>query len=170
MALIDEGSNSENYHIFSLSLDTGAILADVPLRDEGAGGRPTFVGRDHDQRGALLLDHDRVYAVFADFLKDDKGPYFGWLVSCRADDLADQSFLPANRRVYGGGIWGPGGASADAEGNVYAVTGNATDGKGDEGSDKIIPYWDGLPQNKHPGDFGDFFEGVFRAAPPTVRA
>jgi len=162
MALTDDGTGNDNYRIFSLSLDTGAVLADAPILDAGAGGRPQFIGRDHDQRGALLLDHGRVYAIFADFLAFDNGPYFGWLVGCAADNLADQSFIPATKRLHGGGIWGPGGASADANGNLYAVTGNATDGNGD---DDISDYWDGLPAGTHPGDLGDFFEGVFRAAP-----
>ena len=159
MALTNEGRDGDVYRIYSLSLDTGSILAQAPLNDLGAGGRPTFIGRDHDQRGALLLQNDRVYAVFADFEADDAGPYFGWLVGCASDNLSDQSFLPTTKRVHGGGVWGPGGASADAQGNLYVVTGNATE-MGDH-------YWSNLPSGKHPGDFGDFFEAVVRAVPTS---
>jgi hypothetical protein len=157
MALTDDEQGGETYHIFSLSLDTGDILAQAEINDVGTVGRPTFVGRDHDQRGALLLEGGRIYAIFADFLADDAGPYFGWLVSCAADNLSDQTFMAATRRTHGGGIWGPGGASSDAQGNLYVVTGNATD-MGDF-------YWDELPSGQHPGDFGDFFEAVVRAVP-----
>jgi flagellar basal body rod protein FlgC len=157
MALTDDHPSGDAFRIYSLSLDTGNILAQAPIIDRGAGGRPTFIGRDHDQRGALLLDRGHVYSIFADFQANDLGPYYGWLVGCAADNLADQSFLPAARRTHGGGIWGPGGASSDANGNLYVVTGNATDVDDD--------YWDNLPSGKHPGDYGDFFEAVVRATP-----
>ena len=164
VALTDSGRGMEVYRIYALSLDTGAILADQEIHDPGANGRPTFIGKDHDQRGALLLEGGKVYAIFADFLAYDKGPYRGWLVSCDADNLAFQSFLPMAHRVHGGGVWGPGGAAADSSGNVYVVTGNSPDADDD--------YWDGLTSGTHPGDEGDFFEAVVRAAPswtPRVR-
>ncbi len=38
------------FWIFSLLLDSGAILTKAQLKDSGAPGRPTFVGTKNDQR------------------------------------------------------------------------------------------------------------------------
>ncbi len=156
VALTESGHGADIYRIYALSLDTGAILADQAITDSGGSGRSTFIGSDHDQRGALILDRGRIYTIFADFLADDEGPYRGWLMSCNADNLTVQSFLPRTRRVHGGGVWGPGGASADGSGNLYVVTGNAPDADDD--------YWDSLTSGTRPGDQGDYFEAVVRAA------
>ena len=164
VALTDNGNGVGIYWIYSLSLDTGAILAEQPISDRFVGGRPIFVGNDHDQRRALLLEGGMLYSVFADFLAYDEGPYHGWLVACDPGNLASQSFLPTflptTNRVLGGGVWGPGGASADASGNLYVVTGNATT---DDDA-----YWNDIPSGTHHGDFGDYFEAVVRAAPSWI--
>jgi outer membrane protein assembly factor BamB len=58
---------------------------------------------------------------------DESTPYHGRLIEI---DVTSRSvlntFFPAGQRVNGGGIWGPGGASADpATGDVFVATGNA---------------------------------------------
>ena len=145
------------YRVYALDLDTGAILANVPIHDDGEPGRPTFVGADHDQRGALTLADGKLYITFADFLAYDEGPYRGWLVGCHADRLQEQFFFPVTRGLTGGGIWGPGGAAV-LDGSIYVVSGNAT-GNTDDAEER---WWGGLGPQTHPGDIGEFFEAVVR--------
>jgi hypothetical protein len=153
-AMTSDRQGHESYRIYALSVDTGQILAAAPITDPGAQGRPTFVGSDHDQRGALIIVGDRVYVTFADFLADDQGPYRGWVVGCQVDNLSDQWFVPVTNRANGGGIWGPGGAAATDSESIFVVTGNAPTADTDS-------YWDSLGPG-HPGDLGDYFEAVAR--------
>jgi hypothetical protein len=79
------------------------------LVDPGAAGRPTFDPTKHDQRGGLNLVNGWIYATFADFLKYDKPPYFGWVVACNLANLAQQLYVPmTTAATLGGGAWGPG--------------------------------------------------------------
>lgn len=154
LALQDNGSGIGIFRMFSLDVDTGAVRAAAPIHDKGHKGRPTFDGNTLDQRGGLNLVRGHVLATFADYLGFDAGPYHGWVVSCKADDLDDQWFFPSTRGVLGGGCWGPGGAAASADGSLFVATGNATTAD--------ATYWSGLPAHAHPGDLGDYFEGVVR--------
>jgi hypothetical protein len=163
VAMIDSGGGHGVYHVFALDLDTGAILDNETLdRDPGALGRPTFVGSDHDQRCALLLvNSTQLYICFAAYLSDDRGLYHGWVIRCEASALAVQEYVPMTRNVHGGGIWGPGGATA---GNslIYVVTGNApVDTQTGDPSRPLADdsYWKAL-RGAPPAHFEDFFEAV----------
>jgi hypothetical protein len=142
------------YFVFALDLDTGCVIQRAQLHDSGQEGRPTFDGNTVDQRGGLNLVNGLVLATFADFLGYDAGTYHGWVVGCRANNLAHQRFLCVTKTVLGGGCWGPGGAAADNDGTLYIGTGNATTAD--------AAYWAGLPAGVHPGDIGDFFEAVVK--------
>jgi outer membrane protein assembly factor BamB len=102
--------------IYALDLATGAIQP----------GWPVQVTRDPEHEhvyGALTLSGTTLYVTLASYC--DITPYHG---RAMAIDVTAQAatavFLPAGR-VNGGGIWGPGGASVDAGGDVYVATGNA---------------------------------------------
>jgi hypothetical protein len=156
MALVHQASG-DVFKIFALDLNTGNILNRATLTDSGAPGRATFDSTQQDQRGGLNLVKGWIFSTFADFLAFDKGLYHGWVVACAQSNLTHQLFLPITTpNAVGGGIWGPGGAAAASDGSLYVSTGNATDGSGNP-----LPgsYWSGL-SGKHPGDVGDFFEGV----------
>ena len=142
------------YRAYQMNVDTGAILQTAQLTDSGSVDRPTFVGSDHDQRGGIVLSGGWLYAGFADFLAFDEGPYHGWLVGLSADNLSEQIYFPVTRNVTGGGVWGPGGLTASADGQrLYIVTGNAPGADDD--------YWDGLGAAKPPA-IGDYFQTVTR--------
>ena len=159
LAMHDDGTGKGAFTIFSLNLDSGAILQKAQLVDTVVPGRPTFVGDGQDQRGGLNLVGGRVYACFgARFAFDNSNPpftgvYFGWVVACTANNLAEQLFLPvtSTATVSGGGIWSQGGAVAAPDDTLYVATGNGV------GTDNN--YW---AQNPHPGDVGDFFMAVIR--------
>ncbi len=163
MALVHDTAG-DTFKIFALDLNTGFVLDRATLTDPGAAGRPTFDPTKQDQRGALNLVNGWIFATFADFLADDKDVYHGWVVACRQTGLAQQLFLPlTSTKAVGGGAWGPGGAAAASDGTLYVSTGNAMAADG-SGVDLPDSYWSGLPAGKHPGDVGDFFEGVVRIA------
>ena len=153
----DHGGTNQIYIIYDIALDTGTIQHQSQLSDAGHAGRPTFDSTTVDQRGALNLVHGKIVATFADILAFDAGPYHGWVVSCKANDLDDQWFFPSTRTVLGGGCWGPGGAAADNQGHLYVATGNATTAD--------ATYWASLPLHEHPANLGDYFEGVVRLEP-----
>jgi hypothetical protein len=142
-------SSKDVYKIYALDLNTGNILDRANLNDPGAAGRPTFDSTKQDQRGGLNLVNGWVYATFADFLAYDADTYYGWVVACNASDVSQQRFVAdTTAGTMGGGAWGPGGAAAAADGTLYVSTGNG-----------INPTY---PAGKHPGDIGDYFEGVVR--------
>lgn len=160
MALVHQ-SGSDVFKIFALDLNTGDILDRATLNDGGASGRPTFDSTKQDQRGGLNLVNGWIYATFADFLAYDKDVYHGWVVACNQNNLSQQLFLPlTSTKAVGGGAWGPGGAAAAADGTLYVSTGNAMAADG-SGNDLPGSYWSGLG-GKHPGDVGDYFEGLAR--------
>jgi hypothetical protein len=154
IAYVHESSN-DAYKIFALDLNTGNILDRATLNDPGAVGRPTFDSTKQDQRGGLNLVNGWIFMTFADFLAYDADRYHGWVVACNQTNLSQQFFLSdTTNNTIGGGAWGPGGVAAASDGTLYVSTGNAMI---DANS-----YWSGLPAGKHPGDIGDFFEGVIR--------
>jgi hypothetical protein len=84
-----------------------------------------FNARTHNQRAALLLDHGVVYITWASYC--DQGPYHGWILGYDAASL--QQVMVHNTTPDGGlgGIWQSGGGlTADAAGNIYALTGNGS--------------------------------------------
>jgi hypothetical protein len=157
VACHQEPSGGASYSIYALEVDTGKILQSAKLVDPGAPGHITFDGHGLDQRGGLNLIAGRIYVVFSDLyafdLEDLPHPSGGWIVSCKANDLTDQRYFSATRTVDGGGIWAPGGVSADASNRLYAATGTGLSGVDDA-------YWAGLTPSQHPGDLGDFFMSV----------
>jgi hypothetical protein len=84
-----------------------------------------FNARTQNQRAGLLLDHGTVYITWASYC--DQGPYHGWILGYDAATL--QQVMLYNTTPDGGlgGIWQSGaGLSADAAGNLYALTGNGS--------------------------------------------
>src|SRR5262249_14953008 len=75
------------------------------------------------QRGALTLLHGVVYVPFGGYF-GDCGDYHGWVVAVPVDAPSrQQAFATPTGRM--GGIWAAGGLAADAQGNLYAATGNS---------------------------------------------
>jgi hypothetical protein len=154
IAFEDNGAGIGVYHIYAVDLDTGAVVQSAPLHDTGASGRPTFDGNAQDQRGALNHVGGAIVATFADFFGYDSGTYHGWVVSCNARNLKKQAYFSVTKNVLGGGCWGPGGAAAASDHTLYVGTGNATTAD--------AAYWAAIPAGSHPGDIGDYFEGVIK--------
>src|SRR2546425_62140 len=87
--------------------------------------RPFFPLRETQRPGLLLLNR-KVYVAWASH--GDNQPYHGWVIGYDAADLA-QAPVVFNTTADGGlgGIWMSGtGPAADADGNIYVITGNGT--------------------------------------------
>ncbi len=74
-------------------------------------------------RAALLADHGMVYIAWGSSC--DVGPYYGWVMAYDGRTLQQKGVFNAAPTAGEAGIWqSDTGIAADAEGNVYAVTGN----------------------------------------------
>jgi len=88
------------------------------------GSTVSFNVQQENQRSGLALVNGVVYVVWASH--DDFPPYYGWVVGFNASTLALANILNVSPNVGYGGIWMGGGApAADANNNLYLITGNA---------------------------------------------
>lgn len=88
---------------------------------------PNFNPMRERQRANLLLANGKIYIGFASFC--DITPYHGFIISYSYDGSAFSQANVYNDTANGsmGGIWGSGGSlTADANGNIYVMTGNGT--------------------------------------------
>ena len=116
------------YRIHSLDLATGKKVhqTDIRIPMTATGVAAEDVARRHLQRAALLLANHRVYAAFGSH--QDAPPWQGFVIAFDADTL--RQIEPVFCTTPGGemgGIWQAGnGPAADAEGNLYLMTGNGS--------------------------------------------
>jgi hypothetical protein len=144
-------SHRVSYRLFALDLASGKLKNSIEIA-------PTFQGPDgtvstfdptHQlQRASLLEINDRLYLGFGSH--QDTEPSHGWLIAYDADDLhqvAAYCTTCGRTRCKDrdpsscmGGIWQAGGGpAADAEGNIYVMTGNGSyaPGNGDRATSFI---------------------------------
>lgn len=102
--------------LFTLDLASGSVLGS--RRVDPPGENPIT----HQQRGALTLVNDTVYATYGG-LTGDCGVYHGWVVGAPTGggDLLGYR-VPCGRQC---GLWAPGGATADASGDLWVASGNS---------------------------------------------
>lgn len=116
--------NGERRHyLHALDLVTGNEKFNGPKRIAADG----FAGRVQNQRAALLLANDTIYAAFGAY--GDCGPFHGWVFGFNPDTLESLpgSFNTNPITPAGNGIWQAGqGPAADAAGNIYLMVGNGT--------------------------------------------
>jgi len=95
--------------------------------DGSVNGVIAFDAQRQNQRQGLTLLNGSVYVTFASHC--DWGPYHGWILGYDAATLQQQVVYNATPNGYAGGMWQSGtGMAADAQGNLYVVTGNGTVG------------------------------------------
>lgn len=122
-----------HFHIrlHALQLASGAEKPGSPVEITASAathdGKPIrFDPRTENQRAGLALVNGIVYVAFGSH--EDAGPFYGWLLGYGYDgsSLRRMYALNAAPNSGDGGIWMAGAApAADAEGNLYVVTGNA---------------------------------------------
>jgi hypothetical protein len=94
-------------------------------------------------RAALLLLNGIIYIGLASH--GDNGPYHGWLLGYDAQSLALRAVYNTTPNGGLGGIWHGQGPAADAQGNIYVVTGNGR-------FDTALNATNGFPVNQNFGD------------------
>jgi outer membrane protein assembly factor BamB len=106
-----------HHELVALDLDTGSVRSRVNIDPPGSDPKV------EQQRGALLLENGTVYVPYGG-LYGDCGDYHGWVVGARTDGTGGLLSwqVPSGREA---GIWAPGGAVADAAGDIVATTGNS---------------------------------------------
>ena len=122
--------------------DVVNIIASVVGSGDGSNsGMIDFDPRMQAQRSALTWLNGTVYVPWASH--EDVSPYHGWILGYNAGNLQLQTAVYNTTPNGGlGGIWmSAGGPAADADGNLYASTGNG--------------LFDGDMDNVSDNDFGD---------------
>lgn len=117
------------YKMAAVDISTGRsqpgwpVIVDPPVQ-------PRLDPRVNSNRGALVLANGIVYVPFGAY-SNDCGGYHGWVVGVNTSNpTAPQMYYrtPGEAREdgpHGGGIWASGGLAADANGQIYAATGNS---------------------------------------------
>ncbi len=125
--------NGFNQRLHALDLATGADRSNSPVTITA----PEFDSLMESQRPALLLSNNRIYVGYASHC--DKGPYHGFLIGYDAKSLHQIGLFNTSPTGEQASIWQSGnGPAADAEGNIYFVTGNGSwDGKSNFGESFI---------------------------------
>jgi hypothetical protein len=134
---------SSNYHqrLHALDLTTGAEMfggpAEIAASAPNSAGTTTFAAGQYEERAALLLANGQIYTSWTSHC--DFAPYSGWIIAFNQMTLAQTAVLNVGPNsgasasvpngthfnVNGPAIWMSGdGPGADAQGNVYLLTGN----------------------------------------------
>ena len=117
-----------HHMLFSLSLVDGSIGWQRSVDPVSS------VPSVQQQRGALSVASGSVYVPLGGLL-GDCGAYHGYLVGISVDGASAVAYqVPSGR---GAGLWASQGATIGADGTVYVVTGNATEG-GNEFSNAVL--------------------------------
>jgi len=127
---------SGNYHhrLHALDLTTGGEELGGPVEvqatypGKGAGSSNNVVPFDpgqYKERAGILISNGVVYTSWASHC--DISPYTGWVIGYNAATLKRVSVMNLIPNGNDGAIWAAGaGPAADADGFVYALTGNGT--------------------------------------------
>jgi hypothetical protein len=122
------------HRLHALDITTGAekfggpvvIQASVPgTGTDNVKGVVSFNSLRENQRPALLLSNGVIFIGFGSHC--DRPPYHGWLLAYETGTLQQVGVFNVTPNAEKGGIWQAGGGiAADANGLLYAVTGNGT--------------------------------------------
>jgi outer membrane protein assembly factor BamB len=126
-----DGSPRQGQHfLHAIRLRDGSPVH-PPLNLEGTSydpgqGRPVqqFRSMERKQRAALLLADGAVFIAFGT-IAESATTARGWLIAVDVTKFKVSATWTSTSRGSGGGIWHSGaGPAADAEGNIYVITGN----------------------------------------------
>lgn len=132
---------SSVYHqrLHALDITTDSELfagpAEIAATAPNRAGVTTFAPAQYEERAALLLANGQIYTTWTSHC--DIAPYSGWIIAYNQTTLAQTAVLNVapnsgaavpdgtNFNMNGPAIWMSGdGPGADAQGNIYLLTGN----------------------------------------------
>ncbi|HEV2439814.1 MAG TPA: PQQ-binding-like beta-propeller repeat protein [bacterium] len=150
-----DGGRTRSYRIAALSLDTGAVRSGWPVTiDPPASNGLRFDARPQQQRGALTFLRGVVYVPFGGYW-GDCGDYHGWVVAVPvASPGRQEAYATPTSRM--GGIWAHGGIAADADGRLYAGTGNSDSGGRVDFGEAVLRL-ESSPSLRFSGSTRDYF-------------
>ena len=132
--VVSGGTTTHMQHLHALDITTGAEKFGGPVviqaqvsgtSPDGVNGVLTFDPLYQHQREALLLLNGVVYLGFG--AHNDVGPWHGWVLGYDASTLQQVMVYNSTRNGLQAGIWQSGcGPAADANGNIYVLTGNGS--------------------------------------------
>lgn len=115
------------------------VVASAPGNGNGSvGGIITYDPLVEGQRSALLLANGQLYVSAASHC--DKGDYHGWMLAYAAPGLNNTAVYLDTPNGHDGGFWASGPA-ADADGTIFAATGNGDfngDSSGTDFGDSVL--------------------------------
>ena len=129
---LDDFGQTYVHRLHALDVATGqeksgspvAIEASAPGTGDGS-STVTFKPGLYKERAGLLLLNGVVYTAWSSHC--DSGNYHGWLIGYQAKTLERVAVYTSTPNWEAGSIWQSGAApAADANGNIYIVTGNGT--------------------------------------------
>ena len=133
----ENGAYVQKLH--ALAITTGAEKFGGPVEIKAPGFDPLR----ELPRAALLLSKGQVYLTWGSSC--DVGPYHGWVMAYDAQKLSQTAVFNTSPDSEESGIWqSDNGPAADAEGNVYVVTGNGkftVAGGGRDYGDSALKNW-----------------------------
>jgi hypothetical protein len=144
------------YRLHALSITTGAEKFGGPVVLKASvsttSGTINLVPIQHMQRPGLLLVNGVVYIGFGSH--GDQSPWYGWLLGYNASTLKQVMVFNTAPNGQGGAIWQSGCApAADANGNIYVITGNGAFTANSGGVD----YGDSILKLNTNGTVADYF-------------
>jgi uncharacterized protein (TIGR03437 family) len=141
VAMTKENGTEYVARLHALDISTGAekpgspidIQASVPGKGDG-GSMVDFVAKNYKQRPGLLLLNGVVYTEWSSHC--DLGSYHGWILGYDAATLRQVAVYNDTPNGSLGSFWAGGAApAADAEGNIFVISGNGTFDANTGGSD-----------------------------------
>lgn len=133
---VARSTNGSTYvqYLHAVNIFTGDEMPGSPVKitatykgtgDGNVNGVITFDAQKQNQRQALTLINGMVYITFSSHC--DWGPYHGWILGYNASTLKQQIVYNDTPDGYAGGLWESGnGIAADAQGNLYVISGNGS--------------------------------------------
>ena len=137
---VARSTNGTNFvqYLHAVNLVTGTEQSGSPVKitasmngtgDGSINGVVSFDPLRNNQRQSLLLLNGVIYITFASHC--DWNPYHGWILGYDSKTLQQKIVYNDTPNGENGGLWESGmGPAADAQGNIYVVSGNGTVGKG----------------------------------------